>query len=176
MASVIDGMILDYLVDAMETGYNPSVDDRDLAAEKIAALRLFLWTDLAVGRIAAEQTQRTPDEVRRRRLFNLLAYHLPEVWVQEDEHGAWLARSSVLAAHHRDEQDCRIVAEAEIVRAPALLTFDKRLKKHLQEHSGVKILYPTEQWSELNIPRGTRPRWTPATGNPLANQVFWRWD
>ena len=49
---MVDNMILSYLAHAMAVGYDPTNDDKALAEQKVAALRLFLWTDLAVGETA----------------------------------------------------------------------------------------------------------------------------
>ena len=65
----MDSMIVDYLVQAMDIGYNPSADpDQDLATERVAAFRLFLWNDMTVLPTVLSQLAATRDSAWRHRL------------------------------------------------------------------------------------------------------------
>ena len=174
--TVIDTNILDCLLAAMSRGELPPTTDPELASEQVAALRLFLWKGFSVGRVAADEVRNNPDAAKRGALESIIGSMLPEVWVQRHDDAAWTARVTELRAHHRGEMDCRLVAEAEIVGASTVLSFDKRMVRNLESHGRVRVLFPTVYWNELAIPRGTQPKWTPAPSNPLAHATFWRWD
>lgn len=173
---MIDNMILSNLQDAMTVGYEPKTDDEALAEQKIAALRLFLWTNLAVGETVVIQSQRSNDVEVRHRLDRLVAIQLPEYRVPDYKRSALNSRARELARLHRDLEDCRIVAEAELIGVPALLTFDKTMQRRLQCAATVEILSPSEQWEKLDIPRGQKPLREPHPTNPLSRRSFWRWD
>jgi hypothetical protein len=175
MPAMLDNMVLSYLVEAMDDGYDPEKDDEALGRQRLAALRLFLWAEIAVGETAVEQSQRTRDESWREKLGRLTSILVPELVVPEEGH-QWLARrTDRLGEWHNDPEDCRIVAEAEGLRALAVVTFDKTLKKKLAGHAELPILFPSEYWERLNVAPGTPPRWTPHPSNPLADKSWWPW-
>jgi hypothetical protein len=174
--AMVDNMILSYLEHAMAVGYDPAADDEVLAEQKVAALRLFLWTNLAVGETAVAQSQRARDPEVCEQLDRLVAIQLPEYRVPDHERNALDARTRELAQLHGDEEDCRIVAEAELVGVPTLLTFDKTMQKRLRNAARVEIMSPSEQWDRLAIPRGRDPIREPHPTNPLSRRSFWRWE
>ena len=173
---MVDNMILSYLEHAMTVGYDPAADDQALAEQKIAALRLFFWTNLAVGETAVAQSQRARDPAIRRQLDRLVAIQLPEYRVPDDERNALEIRARELTRLHGDAEDCRIVAEAELIGVPTLLTFDKTMQKRLHQAARVEIRSPTEHWEMLAIPRGRNPIREPHSTNPLSRRDFWRWE
>ena len=173
---MLDTMILSYLEDAMTVGYDPTTDHQTLAEQKVAALRLFFWTDLAVGETAVAQSQRARDPARRVELDRLVAIQLPEYRVPDDERNALEFRTRELTQLHGDAEDCRIVAEAELIGVPTLLTFDKKMQTRLRRAARIEILSPTEQWDGLAIPRGRVPIRGPSGTNPLSRRNFWRWE
>lgn len=174
--AAIDAMIVDYLLQAMATGYSPSADpDQALATERVAAFRLFLWNDLMVPPTVLSQLAATRDPTWRRSLERLVLIHLPEAQVPARAVPVLEARTTALATHHRDDLDCRIVAEAEFIGAAALLSFDHWLRKHLGVHATLPLVTPSEYWEQLAIPPGTPPRWTPAPSNPISHETWWHW-
>lgn len=168
-------MILSYLVEATVLGYDPACDrDHLLRDERVAAVRLLIWGMIGVGEMAVRQSQRTDDAKWRNALFRMVAIQLPEF---RPPAGLDLERRvEVLTRAHADPEDCRIVAEAEVLDAPALITFDKRMIRRLARLTAVPLCTPTEYWLALCIPPGTPPRWPPRDDNPLAHQPWWRWD
>ena len=169
-------MILSYLEEAMTLGYDPALDDEALARERVAALRLYLWTELAVGGTALKQTERNRQPAVKRQREQLVAILMPEYRVPEHEQSTLNQRTVELTQLHRDEEDCRIVGEAELLQANWLITFDKKLKRRLDGEARVKLRSPSELWNELQIPRGTRPIREPDPTNRLSGASFWRWD
>ena len=61
------------------------------------------------------------------------------------------SRTKELLNWHNDENDCRILAEAEALEANILLTFDGDFQKRLNPHARIKLVKP----SQLKIPAGT---------------------
>jgi predicted nucleic-acid-binding protein len=173
---VIDTNILDFLLHAMMHGDFPRTNDAGVRAQQIATFRLFLWTELAIGRVAVGEVQQHPHPEKREWLQRIIDNQLPEVWVQDDDVERWKARAIELETHHVGKLDCQLVAEAEIVGASTLLSFDKKMVRNLGPHAKVGVEFPTEHWDALAIPRGTPPKWTPAETNPLATASFWRWE
>ena len=169
---LVDNMILSYLAMAIAGNYQPEPGE-----ERVASLRLFIWgADLGVSETPLSQSQKTPDPEHREELDRLVTILLPEFGVPDGAEADVAARVLELVALHGDAEDCRIVAEAGALEAGVLITFDKRMRRRLERVSRVPILYPTELWAKLAIPRGTPPIWEPDVTNPLSRESFWRWD
>jgi hypothetical protein len=76
---------------------------------------------------------------------------------------------------HRDENDCRILAECEAALVTHLLTLDEKFLKNLQRHTqGVLLCTPVEYWNSLAIKQGALPQRLPHPTNPLARETWWR--
>jgi hypothetical protein len=175
-AAAVDSMIADYLVQAMHVGYNPATDpDGALAAEREAAFRLFLWAEMTVPPTVLVQLSDTNDRTWRDTLERVVLIHLPEAQIPPASLPWIQSRTQALVGFHVDAFDCRIVAEAETIRAAALLTFDHRLRKHLNSHATLPIITPSEYWARLAIPRGTPPLWAPSPSNPVSGETWWHW-
>jgi len=171
----IDSMIVDYLVQAMDQGYDPSEDTNDhLRPERIATFRLFLWSELYVPPTVAAQLSATRDQPWRERLQRLVAIHLVELAATLDA-SLISQRVSDLRVIHRDPEDCRVVAESEIAGACVLLSFDHRLRSRLASRTSLQLLKPSDCWERLGVIRGTAPRWIPATSNPIGSKTWWHW-
>jgi len=176
----LDTNVLDYLVRAMTEGYHPEIDpDPILAKEKVAAFRIFLYIDaIAVGPTVNSEIEETEDREFRHKLTDLrdnLLVELVNIDATEVE-----KRAQFLSQFHKGERnwrDCLVVGEAEIGGLEVLLTFDNDLKKRLNGRTGsLRIMTPSEYWSQMNIPRGQRPRWSPGRTNPLYRATWWRWE
>ncbi len=174
--ALLDTMILSYLAEAMAGDYDPKRDpDVKLREERVAAFRLFLWCRVGVGKTAVEQAMRTLDAGHRRRLQQLVMVQLPELQVPDEALGWADSRTRVLTAFHSDSEDCRILAEAEALRARCVVTFDLRMQKRLGPHSQVGLLGAAMYWRDLAIPRGTPPNLRPAWGNSIGGDDWWEW-
>jgi len=175
----LDTNVLDYLVRAMTEGYDPEIDlDPILAREKVAAFRLFLYIDaIAVGQTVSREIEKTRNPEFRPKLTGLrdnLLVELVNIDATDVE-----KRARFLSQFHkgkRNWRDCLVVGETEIGGLEVLLTFDNDLKKRLKGRTGsLRIMTPSEYWSQMNIPRGQRPRWSPAKDNPLCHATWWPW-
>lgn len=174
--AAIDTMVVDYLVQAMSAGYNPVADhDLTLAKERVAAFRLFLWDSLMILPTVLKQIEATGDASRRQKLENLVIIHLLEAQVPVEAVLGIETRAKALAKYHSDINDCRIIAEAEYAQAEVLLSFDHRLIRRLCKYTHIPLGTPSEYWDRLAIPRGTPPKWTPVSRNPLSREKWWLW-
>jgi hypothetical protein len=173
---LLDNMVLSYLAKAMAEAFEPSPEDK-LDAERVAALRLLLWTnELGVGVTARNEAFRAPDPIHRAELVRLVEMLLPEPEVPSDLVPSLEARVHELMDAHPEEADCRIVAEAEFLGANVVVTFDKRMMNRLKSVAKVGVMTPSQLWERLAIPRGTPPKTTPHSRNPLAGETYWKWD
>lgn len=174
---VVDTNVLNCLLSAMRDGDLPRTTDANVRAEQVASFRLYLWDGLgAVGRVPVDEVARLSFAQKREWLQSIIGSQLAEVSLDDDDIDKWKTRTAELRKHHGGEVDCQLVAEAELVGATTLVTFDKKMIRALQPYTKVKLLTPTERWAELGIPRGTRPKWSPADSNPLSKATSWRWE
>lgn len=174
--AAIDSMIVDYLEQAMELGYNPKQDpDQCLAPEREAVFRLFLWSELIVPGAVLCQLEEIKDVVWRDKLKKLVLVHMGEALIPPEYESAIEARTEELNKYHSDTFDCWIVAEAETIGASAFLSFDHKLRKRLNTIINMPLLTPSEYWEKIAIPRGTQPKWIPAPSNPMSRETWWKW-
>lgn len=177
----VDSNVLTYLIQASTGRYDPSTDpEPGLAPERVAAFRVFLYAQCLyiVPTVSKEvEAIRSNPGVRdwHLRFRDVL---LGEVLGLDDSRVQ--ERAEDLSKYHRDGRnflnDCRIVAEAELGALHVLLTFDRRLRKNLDQQTGaLRLRQPSEYWTELDIPQGTPPKWAPPSSNPLSKASWWRW-
>ncbi len=171
----LDSQCLSYLIDAMQGSSEPS---GDLAAEKIALFRTYLYTEgtLFVTPRVIEECAKIRNEANKNLhetylndLFDVLPLNSPS------NVGA---RTHTLSAFHSglpNLSDCRILAEAEDVGFSALLTYDADFLRHLHGKGKVDLVRPSAFWAELKIPAGAKPNKIPHPKNPLSTEVWWRW-
>ncbi len=174
-----DSNILTYFLQAASGLYDPARDpDDNLRPERLAAYRLFLYgASLVVVPTVTSEAEKIPKEDARREHLNWIYYQLiamlPE-WLDEHEVTARQLRYEQL--HPNGKMDCRAVAEAETDSVQRFLTFDRTLLLRLSgKTERITIQTPSQCWADLAIPHGTRSRWVPGDGNPLAAVDWWRW-
>lgn len=173
---VADGMIVDFLVTTMSGSYNPSGDgDAILQPQRVAAFRLFLWADLAIAPTAMIQLLDTKKPEWRARLEGLVLVHMKEPQILIGQETRVSGRVSELTRYHSDPLDCSIAAEAEVLNADALVSFDKRMLKRFRGRTRVPVQSPLECWETLGVPRQSSPKWMPDQSNPLNGETWWRW-
>jgi hypothetical protein len=132
----IDSNALTYLVEAMEPGYDPARDVPNLAAERIAMIRTYLYGGIQFWVMPTVEAEYNQIRGRSRHLD-----HQQAAWVLL--HDAPLdtpsksldIRASQLAAHHPGANDCRVVAESEASGVLALVTRDDDLIEDLRSHT-----------------------------------------
>lgn len=171
-----DSQVFTYLVEANSGAYDPATDrDHAVAQERVAALRIFLYHDMIIipPTVVREFTGiSNPDRRKEHELF-------AHVHLIEPDH-LDPAKVDALASYyygiHPSMNDCRILAEAELLRIDFLLTYDADLLKSLGRRPGYPVLAtPSWFWRFLKIPRGASPKWTPHSTHPLFGTVWWRW-
>lgn len=174
---LLDGMIVDYLMIAMQGDYHPDSDtDEKLRYERVAAFRLYLWANCAIAPTAATQIRSTPDQERRDALDRVIGLLLAEPSLSDEEQPMVCLRVLELRAHHKNEADCSIVAEAEALGFNAVVTFDKKMRRRLAPHARVRLLGPSEAWGLINVPKGIPPSRLPDYTNPKFKDSWWRWE
>jgi predicted nucleic acid-binding protein len=168
---VIDSNCYTYLIDVMFDAVEPKCS---VAIEKIAMLKLYLYTDIIfmTSDAVKEEYLKIPNGAR-------LEQHISTNSVLIDSfRNLSLApikkRIMELGPYHKGEMDCRVLAEAEYGNADFLLTYDHNFRKHLPDKArGVRILYPSELFALKAIVPGSKPDKVPHDSNPLSEVSFW---
>jgi predicted nucleic-acid-binding protein len=172
----IDSNTLTYLVESMDPDYDPSIDESNVADERIALLRIYLYGGVPfhVVPTVTSEYQKIKNKLRKETHESLSQILLlDESWnLKDDEIKTRLTRYLNL---HNKGNDCRIVAEAELGGLSSLLTCDSDILKHLQTNTIIDIMLPSDYWSKLAIAHGAQPVFSPHDTNPLNNKTWWRW-
>ncbi len=162
MAALTDVVVLDSnaltdLVESLRPDYDPSQDDPVLAANRVAATRLYLYIrgGLRLLPTACREYRQIRDSERLRAHDFTALVGVPEV--QAHDLGDVTDRTETLGQHHSGRDDCRALAEAEAFGADVLLTRDKALCRRLQDKTTVTLASPRKYWAALGVPRGTPP-------------------
>lgn len=168
----LDSQCLSYLIDAMQGSSAPS---GDLATEKIALFRTYLYTEgtLFVTPRVIEECAKIRNEANKN-LHETYLNDLFDVFPLNSPSNVE-ARTRVLSAHHSGLSDCRILAEAEDVDFSALLTYDADFLRHLHGKGKVDLVRPSAFWADLKIPAGAKLNKRLHPKNPLSTQDWWRW-
>ena len=173
----IDSNTLSYLIDATSEAYDPFTDDALLATERLAMVRTFFYSKVLLWvppTVAAEYCQiQDPDRFDSH--WRTAQYLLQDQPLKV-EPAVIDARVNELALHHPGRSDCRVVAEVELAQLPVLLSCDLRLISRLRVRARVDILRPSELWKALEIPVTANPLVEPATGHPLFDKTWWRFN
>ena len=169
----LDSQCLSYLIDAIE-GTGPP--QGDLAPEKIALFRIYLYTP---GTLVLSPT--VVDECAQIRAIDVRGRHF-SYWetlflrLAVQNYTRVQDRVTQLTPHHTGVADCQILAEAEDIGFHTLLTYDSEFLRRLGGlKSSVQLARPSDYWRQLAIPHGTTPDKIPDPTNPLAVQDWWRW-
>jgi hypothetical protein len=174
--AAVDSNALTYLVNAIGVeGYDPARDNSGLADERIAMSRLFMYGDcrLWVPPIVRTETADIPAGELRDAQNRM-------TWYQLLDHDSGVAEATIkrrtdeLLGHHAGANDCRVVAETETMELDYLVTRDDRLHRHLQAHTRVQIVRPTQLWESLDIHCAPAHAMVPARDNPLTAYDWWR--
>jgi hypothetical protein len=171
----VDSNTLTYLLEALQEGYDPSLDTTGLAAERVAMVRCFFYGDCSfwVTPTAQEEYTRIKNAGWRQTHDRWTKYLLQDMPLKTTI-DVLNTRTAELRVYHKNENDCRVVAETEFAKLETLLSCDAGLRTHLQNHTPVKILKPTELWGLLGIAPTATPVVEPRWDNPLAQLNWWR--
>jgi predicted nucleic acid-binding protein len=172
-----DSNVLTYFLDGNRGNYSLATDD-SIADQRVAAVRLFLYCTPFIVPTVRQEASSIPDAVKLEEHIRFIDGSFGELIPDEDQEASIARRAAELLPYHpKGPADCRIVAEVEQDRdIPVVVTFDDRLRRDLGPHARIRIESPVECWEKFAFPRGTPPKWTPASGHPLANERWWRWD
>src|SRR5262245_294990 len=118
--TLVDTMILSYLVQVLSPNYSPSGEPLD--NERIATLRLYFYgVVLGVGKVPIREMRLTPDALHREDIDRLIATLFDEPELPPVAAPRMKERARELMDVHSDEDDCLVVAEAELLGADRLL-------------------------------------------------------
>jgi hypothetical protein len=168
----LDSQCLSYLLDAFE-GVGPPTGD--LAEQKLALVRLFLYTPgtLWITPTVEREFLRIRDPKRRSNHVSWTNVHFGVRPISDPD--AVRRRALHLADLHPDEDDCLVLAEAEQIGLSTLLSFDFDFVRRLSPGTELALTRPAHFWESLAVAKDSRPDKVPAAGNPLGQQTWWRW-
>jgi predicted nucleic acid-binding protein len=173
----IDSNTLTLLIEAVDPSYDPCADSVQLAEEKKAILRIFLYKGIAYYVGPTVETEYRKIKVNEKYQAhvsfcnNLL---LDGPWQLNSY--SLSKRAQTFRGYHSGQKDCDILAEAEEMRLDVLLTNDNDFLKHLGCVSkSITIVRPSQFWVSLGVHKGTAPVWGPSNSNPLLQKTWWHW-
>lgn len=173
----IDSNALTYLVQALAPGYDPEEDPSDLAEERRAMVRIYFYRDepyYVLPSVEIEYNGIRNELIKEQHELICKILLLDHNW--EFDTSKLRDRKQELLAHHTEDKDCQIVAEAELAGLDVLLTCDARLKRCLASRTmNLEIISPKEFWDSLEVPHGAKPLLRPHSSNPLSHARWWKW-
>ena len=169
-----DTQVVTYFVEAAQSDYVPLLDpDVRLAAERKAVFLIALTYGLLLLPTAHREIEAIPKLAVLLKhkeflitLFRITNLNYPEFAPRVDNRTDELLKLS----RHSDKEDCRILAEAEILQSDTLLTFDGSFQRRLQPHARIPLRKP----SEFKIAPDTPRKFSPAWDNPKSQQGWWK--
>ena len=173
----IDSNTLTLLIEAVDPEYDPSTDSSQLAEEKKAILRAFLYKRILYHVCPTVETEykKIKNNVKYQAhvsFCNVLLLEGP--W--ELDASSIKQRVQALSCYHSGQKDCYILAEAEEMHLDALLTNDNAFLKHLGPISkSMMVVKPSQFWASLDVPKGAALGWRPSESNPLLQKTWWLW-
>ena len=169
----VDSQCLSYLLDAINDVLEPT---DALADERKALIRIWFYQP---GPYFVTQT--VVNECRRIKNAERKAFHqsfIDSLFANPPNRDNKLIenRTKEFFLLHPYLSDCRILAESEEIGLNVLLTYDRKFMRRLSQSSSlVRLITPSEYWTGLYLPLGSRPLTVPHQTNPLSLQTWWRW-
>ncbi len=171
----IDSNVFTFLVSAIEVDYDPAHDRADLAAEKVAILRIYFYTGepYYIVPTVEKEYKDIVEHIKRNNHEEVHAVLMLD-FVSVIEENDIKQRADLYFRYHPEAKDCRILAEAELGGIEVLLTFDSKLINRLRQNTiSIKLMRPSEYWQALSIPSGAQPAVAPHRTNPLSSKTWW---
>lgn len=168
-----DSNAMTYLVEAMTNVSRPT---GDVAAEKMALLRIYLYRSdvLYLSQSVEWEYQQIKDGKRKQDHKQIADILLGEI--RSVDSNAIEARATEYLVYHRRQKDCRVLSECELGGGDVLLTYDQDFLKRLRgKTKKIQLCAPSEYWSRLAVPKGVRPMTLPHSSNPLSREAWWVW-
>jgi predicted nucleic-acid-binding protein len=170
----IDSNCLTYLASVINDVNQPS---DSLADEKMALFRILVYASPVYynNTVRTEYDNISDEQKKELHEYETLICFRPILF------GLQLVNNIAeeYNTYHKGKEhlkDCVILAEAELIKANVLLTYDPEFYENLRSHSPyVRLLKPSECWNLLSISHGAEPIYRPKTINPNADELWWRW-
>jgi len=166
----LDNNVLNYLVEAVNNGYDRATVDE----ERLAALRIYLYLgNLFITPTADVESNDTNDEKKRMNLRSFTHNLLQEITIVDQVQAGVIHRRAKTV--HNKEKDCRVFSESLVSKMNVLLTFDRRMRRLNNLNLSMKVETPTQFWQRKNLPKGSAPQARPHISNPLYQNKSWEW-
>jgi predicted nucleic-acid-binding protein len=170
----LDSQCFTYLITALEKVEEPT---GPLAAQKKALFRSFLYSGAShfITPTVDKEWRQIPDKAKRKmhEIWNSVHIGTMRFWSAGQE-AKVSARANEFVAIHPRMNDCLILAEAEVLGANKLITFDQRFLEQLAPISTIKMVTPEDHWLSMRIKPGTKPKVIPESSNPASRETWWR--
>jgi hypothetical protein len=174
--AALDSNALTFFVEAMRTGYGSGTENDAVAREGTAVLRAYLYAGHIFTLLpTAVKEYRQIADAQRLAFFEQVAAVLLLDAVPKPSALDVEVRVREFQQYHGGVDDCRLLAEADSMGIPHLLTFDHRFRRALESRAQrTRLLSPSEYWDSLGIRAGAEPKLSPHSSNPLSRESWWR--
>lgn len=172
MNVALDSNCASYVIDTFNAVVEPV---GDLAIEKKALFQTFVYVvkTFWVTPTVREECAAISDAARRLNHESFFASLFPTA--HPTNAAQVIALACAFESLHPDARDCRILAEAVASELNVLISFDKRLVRHLAGAAKpLQLMLPTEFWQRFGVSRGATPLNVPTTTNPLREESWWQ--
>jgi hypothetical protein len=174
--AALDSNVFTYFSDAMTFGYDPAADDPDLAEQRLAVLRGYIYGEAVYTALkSVVQEYRQIRDTQKREQHDEIACVLMLDGVPTPPKIDVDSRAARFLRYHSKAQDCRVLAEADALGVPYLLTFDQRFLKTLSCKADVtQLVTPAAYFATLGVQPGAPMKHSPKSENGLASLHWWK--
>lgn len=169
---VLDGNCISYWLDALDHISAPDKEDK-LASQKLSLVRMFYYWPwvLSYTQGVRSEVEDIADAERLARHEQWMDIHLRELPDVDTESAAPIRER--LVAGGINKKDAIWMAEAIVIGAPLVITWDQALLAEASGFTDIEVTSPEGAWAALSVPSGTDSRIRPTESNPLSQEDWW---
>ena len=172
----LDSNAVSYLIEAL--GAFPDPPRGDLAAEKIALARSFLYRSLETVFCITPTVQAEYSKISdQQRVSDHASWALQHLYRLSNPPNTAeiILRTHAINAYHGDVDDCRIVAECEAFEVDTFVTSDRKLRRAMTGlATPLRIRSGQQYWDDMAIAPGDSPTFAPVGEDPLGDATWWK--
>lgn len=172
----LDSNAMTYLIDGLNSVRGPPLNP-EAESKKALVHSFFYLPDCSCFRLTPTveaEYKRIKDQLKRENHRSWEMVHFSSVRPLPNPNQL-RGRAQQLQQHHRDYDDCSVLAECEMCYIKTIITCDRDFLKNLAPQAvGVRVCAPLDYWQSQGIPPGAPPLRVPTPDNPLSLVSWWR--